>query len=162
LACGAKLIVADWTLGGLAAFVALLFVALGALRLVTIRTFDGLAGAVSLLDAGGDLAVGAVLLAWPGISLFTMATVVGGWIAIRSVAAGTIIVTTRADRRAWVVALVVAVAELALGIVVMARADSGRTRTAVLVGAIAALEGALEISAGPRPHSSSAMSSSDR
>jgi hypothetical protein len=116
--------------------------------LVTTPTFDGLAGAIALLDAGGDLAVGAVVLAWPRINLSTMAIVVGGWIAFRSVAAGTIIVATRADRRAWVAALVVTVAELTSAIVVLARANTSPTGTAMIVGGIAALDALLELAGG--------------
>jgi uncharacterized membrane protein HdeD (DUF308 family) len=91
------------------------------------------------------VAAGAVLLAWPGVTLFVVATVMGGWVALRSVAAPTIIVATRADRRAWVVVLVVTVFELSLGIVLIARAVGGLSGTAMIAGATAALEGGLEL-----------------
>jgi hypothetical protein len=145
LAAGLKLLLADWTLAGVSAFVALLLVALGALRLVTTPAFDGLGGAAAVLVAGGDVAVGAVVLAWPAVTLLIFATIVGAWVAIRSVAAATIIVTTRATYPTWVVALVVTVAELALAIVLIARPGGDVNGAALTVGAIAALEGALEL-----------------
>jgi uncharacterized membrane protein HdeD (DUF308 family) len=145
LAAGLKLLLASWTLAGVSAFVALLLVALGALRLVTTPTFDGLGGAAAVLAAGGDVAVGAVVLAWPAVTLFILATVVGAWVAIRSVAAATIIVATRGAYPTWVVALAVTVAELALAIVLIARPSGDVNGAALTVGAIAALEGALEL-----------------
>jgi len=145
LAGGLKLLLASWTLAGVSAFVALLLVALGALRLVTTPTFDGLGGAAAVLAAGGDMAVGAVVLAWPAVTLFILATVVGAWVAIRSVAAATIIVATRSTDPTWVAALAVTVAELALAIVLIARPSGDVNGAALTVGAIAALEGALEL-----------------
>jgi hypothetical protein len=146
LAAGLKLLLASWTLAGVSAFVALLLVALGALRLVTTPAFDGLGGAAAVLAAGGDVAVGAVVLSWPGVTLFILATVVGAWVAIRSVAAATVIVATRGTSSStWVVALAVTVAELALAIVLIARPGGDVNGAALTVGAIAALEGALEL-----------------
>jgi uncharacterized membrane protein HdeD (DUF308 family) len=145
LAAGLKLLLASWTLAGVSAFVALLLIALGALRLVNTPSFDGLGGAVAVLAAGGDVAVGAVVLAWPSVTLFILATVVGAWVAIRSVAAATIIVATRSTYPAWIVALAVTVAELALAIVLIARPSEDVSGAALTVGAIAALEGALEL-----------------
>jgi hypothetical protein len=147
LAAGLKLLLASWTLAGVSAFVALLLVALGALRLVTTPAFDGLGGAAAVLAAGGDVAVGAVVLAWPSVTLLIFATVVGAWVAIRSVAAATIIVATRATYPTWVVALSVTIAELALAIVLIARPSGDVNGAALTVGAIAALEGALELEA---------------
>jgi uncharacterized membrane protein HdeD (DUF308 family) len=145
LAAGLKLLLASWTLAGVSAFVALLLVALGALRLVNTPSFDGLGGAVAVLAAGGDVAVGAVVLAWPAVTLFILATALGAWVAIRSVAAATIIVATRSTYPAWIVALAVTVAELALAIVLIARPSGDVSGAALTVGAIAALEGALEL-----------------
>jgi hypothetical protein len=146
LAAGLKLLLASWTLAGVSAFVALLLVALGALRLVTTPAFDGLGGAAAVLAAGGDVAVGGVVLAWPGVTLFILATVVGAWVAIRSVAAATVIVATRGTSSStWAVALAVTVAELALAIVLIARPSGDVNGAALTVGAIAVLEGALEL-----------------
>jgi hypothetical protein len=46
VAAGVKMLLTDWTLAGLTAFVALLLVASGALRIVITRSFRGVAGSI--------------------------------------------------------------------------------------------------------------------
>lgn len=142
IAAGVKLVFTDWPVAGLSAFVALLFVAGGTLRVVITKSFTGLAGALAALGVGGDIGVGAVLLAWPRPTLFLLLVLSGAWITARSMVDATITVTTRADHIHWLPPFFLVAAQLALGILLLSH-PSGTTRAAgVIIGGAAVLQGA--------------------
>ena len=62
---GLALVLVDWTLAQLTAFAAMLFVARGALHIVT-TSFEGPLGALSALLGCGEFGVAAILIARPG------------------------------------------------------------------------------------------------
>jgi uncharacterized membrane protein HdeD (DUF308 family) len=152
IAAGVKLLVADWSLAGLSAFVALLLVAIGAMRILATPRFTGLGGALAALGAGGEVAVGAALLAWPRPTLLILAVVLGTWIVARSTVDGTIVITTRAGRSHWLAAFLVVVAEFILGAVLLTRPGGTARGAAVTVGAATVLQSTLVLAAawGPR------------
>src|SRR5260370_40659865 len=73
---GIALLLVDWSLDQLAAFVAMFFVARGALHIVT-TTFEGLAGALSALLGCGEAGVGGAPLAWPRTAPVGVGLVIG-------------------------------------------------------------------------------------
>jgi uncharacterized membrane protein HdeD (DUF308 family) len=147
VAAGVKLLLSDWSVAGLGPFVALLFVASGALRIVITRSFTGLSGALTALGAGGDLAIGGALLAWPKPTLSVLALLVGSWIVIRGAVDATIAVATRADYARWLPAFLVVVAQLLLGVALLVRPiDTARAASAI-VAVTALLQAALIVAA---------------
>src|SRR5260370_24850013 len=72
---GIALLLVDWSLDQLAAFVAMFFVARGALHIVT-TTFEGLAGALSALLGCGEAGRGVALLACPEPTLLVLVLVI--------------------------------------------------------------------------------------
>jgi len=147
---GAALLLVDWELAQLAAFVAMFFVARGALHAVT-ASFDGAAGAISALQAGGEIAVGVLLLVWPQPTLLVVAVVVGACVAVVATVDATLVLTTHADRNLWQLRFGADVVQLALGIALITRLGGTVDAAAVTLGAIAVVAGAIEIAAALAP-----------
>jgi uncharacterized membrane protein HdeD (DUF308 family) len=147
---GAALLLASWGLAQLAAFVAMLFVARGALHLVT-TSFEGATGAISALQGGGEIGVGALLLVWPQPTLLVVAVVAGAWVAVVATVDATLVVTTRAGQLLWPARFAADVIELLLGVALIARPSGTVNAAAVTLGAIAVVAGAIEIAAALTP-----------
>jgi uncharacterized membrane protein HdeD (DUF308 family) len=143
---GAALLLVDWELAQLAAFVAMFFVARGALHAVT-ASFDGAAGAISALQAAGEIAVGVLLLVWPHPTLLVVAVVVGAWVAVVATVDATLVLTTRADRKLWQLRFGADFVQLALGIALIMRPGGTIDAAASILGATAVVAGAIEIAA---------------
>src|SRR5690242_15266983 len=73
---GVALLLVDWTVPQLAAFVAMLLVARGSLHVVT-TDFEGVDGALATLRGVAEIGVGIALLAWPHPTLLVVAVLVG-------------------------------------------------------------------------------------
>jgi len=145
IAAGVALVSVDWTLTSVAAFVGLALVARGALHLVVTAPFHGLAGAFAVLGVGGDVGVGIAALAWPDPTLLSLAVLVGSWAILRAIVGGTIAVTTPTEHPPWPLSLVFAIAELVVGVIVIARAGGSVRGVAVTIGILALLEGTREV-----------------
>jgi uncharacterized membrane protein HdeD (DUF308 family) len=143
VAAGVKMLLTDWTLAGLTAFVALLLVASGALRIVITRSFRGLPGAFAALGAGGDVAVGATLLGWPMPTLIVLTLIVGAWIAVRAVVDATIEVATRTKGAHWLPLFLITAVQCALGVVLIIRPGGTVRAAGILIGATVALQAGL-------------------
>ena len=141
---GVALLLVNWQLPQLAAFVAMLFVGRGALHVVT-TSFAGVTGALSALQGGGETGVGVLLLVWPHPTLLVVAVVVGTWVVVRATVEATLTLATRGDRPRWPVSLGVDLVELALGVALIARPADTVHAAALTLGAIAILAGAIEI-----------------
>jgi uncharacterized membrane protein HdeD (DUF308 family) len=142
---GVAMLLVDWSLDALVAFVAMFFVARGALHLVTM-SFSGVAGALSALRGGGEVGVGIVLLVWPAPTLLVLVVVVGTWVVVCGVVAATIVLATRADRTHWLSQFVVAVGEAALGATLIARPGGTVAGVAITLGVLGVLKGLVDIS----------------
>jgi uncharacterized membrane protein HdeD (DUF308 family) len=142
ITAGCALVIVDWTLPQLAAFLAMLFIARGALHLVT-TTFEGMPGALSALLGLGEAAVGLLLLVWPSPTLLVIVVVVGVWTSARAVTLGTNILATRHQHVR--VLIVPPTLELAGALVLFARASGSVDEVAVIVGALMIVEGVTEL-----------------
>jgi uncharacterized membrane protein HdeD (DUF308 family) len=142
---GFALLLVDWSLAQLAVFAAMLFVARGALHIVT-TSFEGLAGALSALLGCGEVGVGVALLAWPSPTLLVLVLVVGSWVLLSGVVDATIVLATRADRPSWQLRFSSAIVEVALGGTLIARPGGTVSDTAVTLGVLGAFQGVIEIS----------------
>lgn len=145
IVAGVALVSIDWTIAALAAFAGLALVARGALHLVTAASFLGLAGAFSILEVGGDVGVGMAALAWPDPTVRVVALLFGLWAIVHAIAAGTVGVTTRSDRRSWPLSVVFAIVAVVLGTILVARRDQSVGDAADLIGLLALLEGTREV-----------------
>ena len=144
LTAAGALLTVEWTLLQLAAFVAMLFIARGALHVVT-TSFEGMAGALSALLGVGELAVGLILLVWPSPTVLVITVVVGVWVIARAVTLGTNILATRRELRPWRILLVPAVLELVAGVALLASTAGSVRRVALIIGSIMVLEGVTEL-----------------
>jgi uncharacterized membrane protein HdeD (DUF308 family) len=144
LTAAGALLTVEWTLLQLAAFVAMLFIARGALHLVT-TSFEGMAGALSVLLGLGELAVGLTLLVWPSPTVLVITVVVGVWGITRAVTLGTNIIATRREVRGWRILLVPAVLELAAGVALFANTAGSVRLVALIIGSFMVLDGVTEL-----------------
>jgi len=147
IGAGVKLLLTDWSLEALVPFVGLLFLTIGALRVVATPSFRGVEGAVAVLGSGGDIAVGLVLLVWPSPTLRIVTAIVGVWILVRSLVDGTIVVTTHRDwAHPWLRVGAEAV-EMVLGVVLLLRTGQTVREAGVTIGVISLIEGLLALTA---------------
>jgi uncharacterized membrane protein HdeD (DUF308 family) len=143
-AAGYALLVVDWTLPQFGAFVAMLFIARGALHIVT-TSFPGLPGALSALLALAELAVGLLLLVWPSPTVLVLVVVVGVWAIARAVTVITTNLATRSEHPRWRLILAPSLLELVLGAALFARSSGSVRDVAVIIGAVMILEGVKEL-----------------
>jgi hypothetical protein len=136
------------------------FIGRGSLHVVT-TSFQGVRGAHSALQGGGELGVSVLLLVWPHPTLLVVAVAVavGTWVVVRAAVAGSLVLATRGDRRRWWVRFGADVIELALGVALIARLVDTVHAAALTLGAIAVRAGTIEIATAvihmrrPRPAS---------
>lgn len=141
---GVALLLVDWNVAQLAAFVAMVFIGRGALHVVT-TSFDGVTGALAALQGGGEIGVGLVVLAWPHPTLLVVAVVVGAWVVVQATVDATLVVATRGDRRHWWVRFGADIVSLGLGVALIARPAGTVHAAALTLGAITVVAGAVEI-----------------
>ena len=140
---GLALLLIDWTLAQLVAFVAMFFVGRGALHLVTM-TFEGVSGALSALLGCAEIGIGVLLLAWPNPTLLVLAAAVGGLVLVRGIVHATVVLATRVEQQHWALQLASAIVELALGVTLIARPGGTVQGAAVTLGVLAVFEGVVE------------------
>jgi len=140
------LVFVDSTIAPLAAFVAMLLVARGALHLTT-TSLDGVNGALGTLQGGAEVAAGVLLLAWPHPTLLLLTVLVGGLVVAQGVVDLTIVVATRDEHPHWPARLAADAVQIALGITLLARPADTVRAASVIIGALAILAGGVEIAA---------------
>jgi uncharacterized membrane protein HdeD (DUF308 family) len=141
---GVALFLTDWQLSALVAFVAMFFVARGALHLAT-TSFEGTTGALSALQGGGEMVAGLLLLVWPSPTLVVLTVVVGVVVGVESIVDGVVVLTTRDDVPHWTLRVMVDLVEVVLAIALVARPEGTVDASAMTLGAIALVAGTLEI-----------------
>jgi uncharacterized membrane protein HdeD (DUF308 family) len=141
---GVALVLVDWSIAQLAAFVAMLLVARGALHLTT-TSFEGVTGALGTLQGAVEAAAGVVLLAWPHPTLVVLTVLVGAIVVVQATVDATIVATTRREHVHWTARLFADIVQVILGVVLITR-PSGTVRSAALIlGAIVIVAGGVEI-----------------
>jgi uncharacterized membrane protein HdeD (DUF308 family) len=133
----------DWTLSGLAAFVATLFIIQGAAYLIT-RPLDGGTRTTNVIAGLLGIAAGIALLVWPSRGLYVVAVFIGAWIVVSGVMH---IVGALANRQAphWWLVLILGVIETPLGIWAIRRPGITLAILITLIGAWAIVMGIWEI-----------------
>jgi uncharacterized membrane protein HdeD (DUF308 family) len=141
---GIALLLVDWTLPQLAAFVAMLLVARGALHLTT-TSFEGVTGALGTLQGAVEAGTGVLLLAWPHPTLVVLTVVVGALVVVQGTVDATIIAATRREHMHWTARFVPDVVQVILGVALIARPSGTVRGSAVIIGIIAIVAGGVEI-----------------
>jgi uncharacterized membrane protein HdeD (DUF308 family) len=141
---GIALPLVDWTTGQLAAFVAMLLVARGALHLTT-RSFDGVTGALGTLQGAVEVGAGVVLLAWPHPTLLVLSVVVGAVVVVQGTVDATIVGATRRESPHWTARLVADIVQVVLGIALIARSSGTVRAAALIIGGVGIVAGGVEI-----------------
>jgi uncharacterized membrane protein HdeD (DUF308 family) len=153
---GVGLLLVDWTIAQLAAFVAMLLVGRGALHLTT-TSFDGVMGALGVLQGGAEAAAGVLLLAWPHPTLLVLTVLVGAIVVVQATVDATIVGATRRERVHWPARVVADVLQVALGVALIARPSGTVRAAALIIGLVAIVAGGVEIASAltrrraPRP-----------
>jgi uncharacterized membrane protein HdeD (DUF308 family) len=138
---GALLIVAgvlifsiDWTIRSLATFIGVVFIVQGVAEALT-TGIDARVRRANVVTGLLSMAVGVVVIVWPGPGLTALGIILGAWLIVMGTVA---VVGSFAARRIipdWWLLLLLGVAEVALG--VLALADPGATLAAIItVGGI--------------------------
>jgi len=141
---GLAFLIADWQLAELAAFVAMFFVARGALHLVT-TSFDGVSGALSALQGGIEMGAGTVLLVWPHPTLLVLTVIVGVLVLVEGTVDAVVVLATRDEVPHWSLRVIADLLELAFAAALIARPAGTVHGAAVTLGAIAVLAGVVEV-----------------
>ena len=141
---GCALLMRDWPLAELTLFVAMVFVARGALHLVTM-TFEGVSGALAALRGYSELGIGVMLLVWPHPTLLVLGVVVGAFVVVRSTVAATVDLATRRDLPYWQFGFASDAIEIALGVAIIARPGDSVHTTTITLAILAIFTGAVEI-----------------
>jgi uncharacterized membrane protein HdeD (DUF308 family) len=143
-AAGLAFLIANWQLKELAAFVAMYLIARGALHVVT-TSFDGVSGALSALQGGGEMGAGLLLLVWPSPTLLVLTVIVGVLVLVEGTVDAVVVLATRTEIPHWPLRVVADLLETVFAIALIARPAGTVHGTAVTLGAIAVLAGVLEI-----------------
>jgi uncharacterized membrane protein HdeD (DUF308 family) len=140
---GTLILSIDWTLDGLAAFVATLFIIQGAAYLIT-RPLDGGIRSTNVVAGLLGIAAGIALLVWPDRGLYVVAVFIGAWIIVSGVLH---IVGALANRQTpyWWLVLILGVIETPLGIWAIRRPGITLAILITLIGAWAIVMGIWQI-----------------
>jgi uncharacterized membrane protein HdeD (DUF308 family) len=141
---GAALLLVDWTIAQLAAFVAMLLVARGALHLTT-TSFEGVTGALGILQSAVEAGAGVLLLAWPHPTLLVLTVLVGTIVVVQATVDATIVGTTRREHSRWTARLVADILQAGLGVALIARVSGTVRGAALIIGAVGVVAGGVEI-----------------
>jgi uncharacterized membrane protein HdeD (DUF308 family) len=141
---GVALLLVDWTIAQLAAFVAMLFVARGALHLTT-TSFDGVTGALGVLQGATEAGAGVLLLAWPHPTLVVLAVLVGALVVVQATVDATIVGATRREHVHWTARLAADILQVVLGVALIARSSGTVRGAALIVGIVGIVAGGVEL-----------------
>ncbi|MCU1456597.1 MAG: hypothetical protein JWL73_689 [Actinomycetia bacterium] len=141
---GVALFLVGWTIAQLAAFVAMLLIGRGALH-VTTTSFDGVTGALGVLQGAVEAGAGVLLLAWPHPTLLVLTIVVGAIVVVQATVDATIVGATRREHVHWTARVVADVLQVVLGVVLIARVSGTVRGAALIIGVVGVVAGGVEI-----------------
>ena len=141
---GIVILSVQWTLADLAAVVSIFFVVNGAFRAAT-PPVDNSGRRWNIGVGVAEILVGIAFLAWPGVSLLTLAIFIGAWVFVHGVfdlAGG---ISSRHDVKFWWLYVIIGAIEVALGIVLLDRPILSLALAIAVAGVWALVIGTLEI-----------------
>ena len=141
---GIVILSVKWTLRDLATVVAIFFIVNGAFRAAT-PSIDRSGRRWNIGVGIVEILIGIAFLAWPDISLLTLAIFIGAWVFVHGVldlAGG---ITSRHDVKFWWLYAIIGAVEIALGIVLLDRPILSLALAIAIAGVWALVIGTLEI-----------------
>jgi uncharacterized membrane protein HdeD (DUF308 family) len=115
LAAGVIVLSIDWTIDDLAVFIGALLIFRGAFDILTPPLLDGGSRVWNLVAGLAAIAVGVIIIAWPGPGLLTVAIFVGASLVVWGVF-GIVGGIVNRDLPGWWLVLLIGVVELLLGL----------------------------------------------
>jgi uncharacterized membrane protein HdeD (DUF308 family) len=143
---GILILTIEWTVADLALFVSILFVVRGAF-IATTYPLDGSPRPWNLFVGTLSMLVGIAFLAWPDVSLLTLAIFIGAWIVVAGLLDVAGAVANRHDVKYWFVFLVFGILEVGLGMVMLRRPGLTLVVAITVVGFWALVVGTLQVMA---------------
>ena len=143
---GVILLEVDWTLKNVAYFVGAIFIVRGLFDLFT-RPVDGAPRSWSIGTGIINIAMGAILLAWPQPTLRVIAAIIGIWLLIAGLTLFAGGIANHGEDALWWVTTSTGAISIVLGIWALRRPGLTLSIIIVLVGIWAILMGTLEIAA---------------
>ena len=134
----------SWTVADLALVAAIFLIVNGAFRMAT-PAADNSGRGWSLAAGLVEVLVGVAFLAWPSVSLLTLAIFIGAWVLVHGVfdlAGG---ISSRHDVKFWWLYVIAGLIEVPLGIVLLDRPVLSLALAIAVAGVWALLVGILEI-----------------
>jgi uncharacterized membrane protein HdeD (DUF308 family) len=141
---GIVILSVNWTLADLALVVSIFFVVNGAFRAAT-PPVDNTGRFWNLAVGILEIFVGISFLAWPGVSLLTLAIFIGAWVFVHGVfdlAGG---ISSRHDVPFWWLYVIIGVIEVGLGILLLDRPILSLALAIAVAGVWVLIVGTLEI-----------------
>jgi uncharacterized membrane protein HdeD (DUF308 family) len=136
----------QWTVADLALFVSILFIVRGGFQMLAMP-LDGSGRTWNLAVGGLQVLVGIAFVAWPSVSLVTLAIFIGAWVVVAGILdiAGAI---ANRDVKLWWLYLVAGVIELVLGLALLDRPELTLALAIAVAGIWAVVIGAVQIATG--------------
>jgi uncharacterized membrane protein HdeD (DUF308 family) len=141
---GIVILTVQWTLSDLAVVVSIFFIVNGVFRAAT-PPVDNTGRGWNIGVGIVEVLVGIAFLAWPGISLLTLAIFIGAWVFVHGVfdlAGG---IASRHDVKFWWLYVIFGVVQIGLGIVLLDRPILSLALAIAVAGVWALIIGTLQI-----------------
>jgi uncharacterized membrane protein HdeD (DUF308 family) len=146
IVAGVLILSIQWTVSDLALFVSILFIVRGVFTGLT-RPLDGSGRAWNLFIGGLEILVGIAFVAWPGVTLLTLAIFIGAWVLVSGIF-NIIGAIANRDVSLWWLFLIVGIIEVVLGLALLDRPELTLALAIAVAGIWAVVAGALQIAAG--------------
>jgi uncharacterized membrane protein HdeD (DUF308 family) len=143
---GVLILSIQWTVADLALFVSILFIIRGGFQMLT-QPLDGSGRTWNLAVGGLQVLVGIAFVAWPTVSLLTLAIFIGAWVLVSGIFDITGAIANR-DVKLWWLYLVSGIIELVLGLALLDRPELSLALAIAIAGIWAVVIGAVQIAAG--------------
>ena len=144
---GVLILSIDWTVPDLALFVAILLILRGGFQMLA-HPIDGSGRGWNLFAGGAQVAVGVAFVAWPEVSLLTLAIFIGAWVVVTGIFDVSGAIARREQVKLWWLFLLGGIVEIALGLVLLDRPDLSLALAIAVVGIWAVVAGAVQIAVG--------------
>jgi uncharacterized membrane protein HdeD (DUF308 family) len=136
-----------WTVHDLALFVSIFFILRGGFQMLALP-IDGSGRSWNLFAGGAQLAVGIAFVAWPTVSLLTLAIFIGAWVVVQGIFDVTGAISRREQVKLWWLFLIGGIVEIALGLVLLDRPDLSLALAIAVAGIWAVVAGAVQLAVG--------------
>ena len=141
---GVVILSIQWTIQDLATFAAIFLIVNGGLRMLT-PAVDNSGRRWTLAAGLAEVLVGIAFVAWPSVSLLTLAIFIGAWVLVHGVFDLVGGISSRHDVKFWWLYVITGLIEVALGILLLDRPELSLALAIAVAGVWAVLVGMLEI-----------------